>query len=88
VTDTSIEQRRAEFRIRQPFAEQAREHLAEPEQLEMTEQKRAGHQHDPAQPEMPSSAAAAVWSCTVQTSAGMGCHCQYRISSAKLANST
>src|ERR1700722_10444089 len=51
VTDMPVEQRRAEFRVRQLFAEQAREHLGKPEQLEMTDQERAGHQHDPAQPE-------------------------------------
>ena len=88
MTDTPVEQRSAEFRVRQLFAEQAREHLAEPEQLEMTDQKRAGHQHDPAQPEDASSTAAAAGLSTVQTGAGMGCHCQYRISSTKLANST
>src|SRR5450432_2205584 len=42
VTDTPVEQRRAEFRFRWLPAEQAREHLAESKQFEMTEQKRAG----------------------------------------------
>jgi len=37
---------------------------------------------------MPTSTAAADGLRTVQTGAGIGCHCQYRINSAKLANST
>src|SRR4051794_22275693 len=51
VTHMPVEQRSAELRVRRLFAEQASKHLAQPEQLEMTEQKRAAHQYDPSEPE-------------------------------------
>ena len=44
-----VKQRRVEFRRRQIPAEQAREHLAEAEQLEMAEHEGAGKQQRPAE---------------------------------------